>query len=67
MYCGVLHKVKARVKLEKMKMGLEAVDFPGMQLSKHSWRVASKFFFAVKNLPRPQSLKELKDFIGTIS
>jgi len=54
----------AKIKVEKVQICNEEVDFLGMKLSKNGWRISDKFRNAVQQAPRPTCLKSLRSFIG---
>ena len=59
-----LEMAGAKVKLEKVQLCKEEVNFLGMRLSKEGWSISEKFKLAVQEAPRPTCLKSLRSFIG---
>ena len=55
-----LENAGAQVKLQKVQICKEEVEFLGMKLSREGWSVSDKYKEAVRSAPRPICLKSLR-------
>lgn len=61
---ALLNRVNIKISPKKLQLCKKSVDFLGMVLTTDGWRVQDKFLDSIRRAKVPQSVKELRSFLG---
>ena len=64
---NLLEKADARVKLCKIKVGWQKVEFLGFKVGIDGWEIHSKYIDSVRSAKKPETLTQLRSFLGLIN
>ena len=64
---GKLEAADARIKLRKIRLCQTLVTFLGEEVSRDGWRIGQKFLQAMEEVQIPDTIKELRSFLGLAS
>lgn len=60
----MLDKANATIKLRKMKLARNIVDFLGMSLSSAGWSMSKRFIQSMDNVKPAKNIEQLRGLIG---